>query len=174
MPSSATNEPWLHRLLAWFRRLLFRPAALTSGSALALPSGLRQDLEQLKCSGVVRDTVASATQDYSHLREVINGPGSSGDIVDDVTVLAEAEALLRDIIARAPGVDTLARVATDRQDDRPGREAAGDAILRLRDDAKPLHDAASAALRWAAGGSSEDRDRFQQCSKALCRPRKST
>ncbi len=117
--------------------------------------------------GVVVDTVARALQDFAHLQEVMMGPGARGDAVDDVTLIGEAQELLHAIIVRAPEVKTLLQVAKDRPDDKPGRSAAGAAILEVRDQGRVLHELASAALQWASSRSEEDRKQLQQCAQRL-------
>lgn len=154
-----------------------RPAQLaTSTDARAeysryasdLPEDLRAILESLKGEkGVVPDTVARALQDYSHLKTVMMGPGASTDAVDDVTLIAEAQELLRAILVRAPEVQVLSDIATKRSDDKPGRSAAGDAILVIRDQGRMLHDLASAAVQWASSRSESDREQLHECARRV-------
>jgi len=174
--SSRHQTTWWQRLFAWIRRLLGRGPALLrpapAGSrwgdyAPSLPDDLRSQLDRLSDEGVVWDTVRSAIEDYGDLREVMQGPGATADTVNDVELLAEAEDVLRSIIGRAPNVQVLVDVAGKRSADRAGREAAGDAILELRDDGKALHDTASAAIRWAASRSDRDGRHLEECAGRL-------
>ena len=80
---------------------------------------------------------------------------------------AEAATVLRGLLESAPLVSALSTVAGERQDDRRGREAAGDAMLELRDRGRSLHDVASAALAWAASQSDENGKRLQECAARL-------
>ena len=144
------------------------PSAKVSLDASELPEELQDILKSLDGErGVVADTVARALEDFLHLREVMMGPGASTDAVDDVTLIAEAQELLRAIILRAPEVKTLSEIATKRADDKAGRSSAGDAILALRDQGRVLHELASAALQWASSRSEEDRGKLQRCAQRL-------
>ena len=137
-------------------------------SAADLPDDLQEILRKLSShKGVVVDTVAHAIRDYAHLRDVMMGPGASADAVDDVTMLAEAQALLRTMIVRAPDVKTLLEIASKRSDDLPGRSSAGEAILMLRDQGRSLHELASAAMQWASSRSEEDGRRLHECAQRL-------
>ncbi len=169
---------WWRQVFAKILRLLGRrPAQLGAGQSplVALEEGvddLSADLQEIVRSlagrkGVVPDTVARALRDYRHLTKVMMGPGATADAVDDVTLIAEAEELLRAIILRAPEVATLLEVATKRADDKAGRSAAGDAILLLRDQGRTLHELASVALQWASSRSAEDREALQACAQRL-------
>lgn len=165
------------RFLDWLRAVLWPRLALTSGSALerrwgdsvgALPEDIRDQLSALPAGrGAVRDAVLSAIDDYAHLREVLLGPGATASPVDDVALLAEAEVTLRSVVGRASAVAALVAVAVRRRGDRAGREATGDAVLHLRDQARALHDAASAAIRWAASRNRSDAERLRACAERL-------
>jgi hypothetical protein len=160
------------RLLEWLRALLSPRLALSSGrwgaNADALPDDIRDQLSALPARrGAVRDAVMSAIDDYVHLRQVLLGPGATGSPVDDVALLAEAEVTLRSVVGRASSVAALVSVAIRRRGDRAGREATGDAILHLRDQARALHEAASAAIQWAASRSRRDAERLQACAQRL-------
>ncbi len=113
------------------------------------------------------DTVATAIGDWADLHDVVTGPGASTDAVADVNLLSEANECLRAIIVRAPEVKALSEIAGKRGKDRAGREAAGDAILNLRDQGQVLHALTSAALRWASSGSDEDRQRMKDAAREL-------
>jgi hypothetical protein len=133
-----------------------------------LPEDLQADLRKLAHhKGVVVDTLALAIRDYGHLREVMMGPGASVDAVDDVTMIAEAQTLLRVMITRAPDVKTLLDIAGKRSNDREGRASAGDAALALRDQGRRLHELSSAALQWAASRSDEDMRQLQERARRL-------
>ena len=138
--------------------------------AAALPEDLQVSLRSLgNEKGVVIDTVALAVRDYEHLREVMMGPGASTDAVDDVTMIAEAQTLLRTMIQRAPDVKTLLEIAGKRDNDRQGRASAGDAALVLRDQGRSLHEVSSAALQWASSRSDEDMQQLQERAATLAR-----
>jgi hypothetical protein len=144
------------------------PAGLEHDAADDLPEDLRAIVADMKGhKGVVVDTVVQALQDFRHLRQVMMGPGASSDAVDDVTLIAEAQHLLRVILLRAPEVKTLLAIATTRTDDKAGRGSAGDAILVLRDQGRLLHDLASAALQWASSRSEADREQLQACARRM-------
>lgn len=133
-----------------------------------IPEDLRDIVQSLQGEkGVVVDTVSRALQDYRHLKTVMMGPGATTDAVDDVTLIAEAQELLRAIVVRAPQVKTLSEIATKRTDDKAGRSAAGDAILVLRDQGRALHELASAALQWASSGSVSDRKQLEDCARRV-------
>lgn len=169
---------WWKRVFAEIMRLFGRQpgqlppakgvALVFDESAADLPDDLQAILQKLvNQRGVVVDTVAHAIRDYTHLREVMMGPGASADAVDDVTMIAEAQAHLRAIIVRAPEVKKLLEIASKRSDDRPGRSSAGHAILVLRDQGQDLHDLTSAALQWASSRSEDDMRRVQECAQRL-------
>ncbi|HLU68176.1 MAG TPA: hypothetical protein VKZ63_17955, partial [Kofleriaceae bacterium] len=141
-------RPWWSRLLAWLRSLLAAPRLALAApplerrwgaGAAALPGDLRDELARLDLErGAVRDAVTRAVEDHAHLREVLLAPGGAGAPVDEASLLAEAEITLRSIVARAPAVARLARIAAARALDRSGRQATGDALLHLRDQARAL------------------------------------
>lgn len=134
----------------------------------SLPEDLRETVRRLAHQkGVVIDTVTLAIRDYAHLRDVMMGPGASADAVDDVTMIAEAQALLRAMIVRAPDIKTLLEIADQRSNDRQGRASAGDAALVLRDQGRSLHEVSSAALQWASSRSEEDMRRLQERAQRL-------
>lgn len=136
---------------------------MRDAGAAELPEDLQADLRKLaEDKGVVVDTLALAVRDYSHLREVMMGPGASVDAVDDVTLIAEAQTLLRVMITRAPDVKALLDIAGKRSNDREGRASAGDAALVLRDQGRSLHELSSAALQWASSRSEEDMQQLQE------------
>lgn len=174
MPAAIT---WWRRLVAWLfpRRARRRslPDRATRSRAwqdqlASLPADLRVDLAALDLdSDAVRAAVTAAVADYVDLRDVILGPGASAAPVDDVVLIADAEATLRAIVARAPAVSSVVGVARQRSGDRPGRAAAGDALLHLRDDARALHDTASAALEWSATRSTATADRLRAAGDRL-------
>jgi hypothetical protein len=163
---------WWRRAFAHLLRLFGRrPLQLAAPSKVAqvfgsaaelLDADLQDTLKDLTDNkGVVTDTVAQAIRDHADLREVMMGPGATTDAVDDVTLIAESEAILRDIILRAPDISVLVRVASSRPHDKEGRESAGEAILGLKDEAMILHELASAALRWGASRSQEDSEHLR-------------
>jgi hypothetical protein len=158
---------WWQRLLRWLRARFGRrqlpPAPSWREQVASLPEDLRAEVAALPVdsSAAVRETVTRAVADYLHLREVLLGPGASAVAVDDAVLLGEAEATLRSIVARAPAVSALVAVAVQRGGDRRGREAAGDAVLHLRDQSRGLHETASAAIEWAASRSAGDAERLR-------------
>ena len=176
-----------HRLLAWIRGVSGWPRRLLGGPggtrlvrrgrddwgprAAELDPAVREKLDELDLErGVVRDTIQNAIEDYCDLGDVINGPnnsGSLGDVVDDVMLLADAEATLLSILERAQGVESLINIAARRRGDQAGREAAGEAILRLRDDARALATAASTALSWAGARDTAAKTKLKDCGEAL-------
>lgn len=173
-------RPWWQRLLAWLRRLQKRVLALPAAPekreagragrdelrSLSLP--VRQRLEALEdVQGAARATVDAAVQDYLHLREVLLGPGASTRALDDVEILASAEAALSYILEHAPRVWTLSNIAAQRERDRAGRQAAGEALLELDDVGKKLHDTASAAIQWASSRADEDCRRLAARAREL-------
>ncbi len=134
---------------------------------------LRDRLAELNIeAGVVRDTVKNAIADFSDLRDVLTHPANSHhnyDIIDELTLLADARATVYSIIERAQGVESLINLAARRRGAKEEREAAGEAILRLRDDARALANAATAALSWASTHSNDDRAAFFACSESLAK-----
>lgn len=173
-PLSRRVRRYLVALVSWLRRLV---AGAPPRPLLGAPSDVRDrvasldpdlasSLDHIGDSPVVRDTVAAAVADFCDLRDVVSGPGAF-DVVGDLDLVADAEAVLRDIVARAPDVSALVAVARDRRRDRAGREAAGDALLALRDRARALSEAASAALVWGSTRDRADRRRLEQCAARL-------
>ena len=168
---------WWRRLVGWLRaRLVPLRRALPPPSlerrwgegAAALPDDLREELGALTAErGAVREVVAGAVRDYSHLRAVLLGPGGGDSPVDDAAVLGEAEVTLRSIVGRAGDVAAVAAIAARREGDRAGRAAAGEAILRLRDQERVLRETASAALRWAAARDPASAERLRACADRL-------
>lgn len=172
---------WL-RITHWLRGWRSERALLTVGSrsssshsaaakvfgqpSIGLPSSILDDLEALVPyhPGVVTSTVVSALADVHDLRTLLNGP-ARGDIVEDVTILGETEALLGALVARACQVAVLAQVAGTRNDDRQAREAAGAAILELQDRQNLLETLVSSALRWASSQGSADLEHYKQCAQ---------
>jgi hypothetical protein len=169
---------WLAALIAWVHRLFGRrPRLLASAPrsgawdprARDLDAELRGQLSGLEReSGVVRDTVTRAVVDYCDLRDLIGGPGSF-DVIGDLDLLGEAEAALRDLVARAPGVSVVVGVARDRTD-RGEREAAGDALLGFCDRGRALAVVTSAALRWSASRNAVDREQLESALARLRQP----
>ena len=162
--------------IAWWRRIWARVVVLlikisppkelpASFSTADLPVDLQALYARVKrSSGLVADTVDGAIADFQHLREVVMGPGATADAVDDVTLLADAEEALREMLRMAPELQTLVELAGQRRSDRKGREATGEAMLAFRDRGRALHDLASAALQWASSRSAEDLARMQGCA----------
>ena len=156
-PVPAPRSAWWRRLLAWLfprrarrrRTLPDRATPAWQDQLASLPADLRVDLAALALdSDAVRATVTAAVADYVHLRDVLLAADAAP--IDDVVLISDAEVTLRAIVARAPSIATVVAVARQRTGERPGRAAAGDALLDLRDDARALHDTASAALEWSA------------------------
>ncbi len=171
---------WL-RITHWLRGWRLAPALLTAGSrssshsaavkvfgqpSVGLPPSTLDDLEALVPyhPGVVTSTIISALADVHDLRTLLNGP-AHGDIVEDVSILGETEALLGALIARACQVAVLAQVAGTRNDDRQAREAAGAAILELQDRQNLLKTLVSSALRWASSQASVDLEHYKECAR---------
>lgn len=168
---------WLAAIVSWLELRMGerRPRQLGGATpdwgarAATLDPELVRALDDIGDSPVVRDTVASAIAHFCDLRDVVSGPGA-GDLIDDLDLVADAEAVLREIIGRAPDVSAVVAVARERDGDRAGREAAGDALLALRDRARALGEAASAALVWGASRDRADRRRLERCAARLRRP----
>ena len=164
----------LRAIADWFRA---GPLQLTGGSSISdvfgveadqLPAELQEILIQLvESKGVVVDTLRQAIGDCFDLRRVVMGPGASVDAADDMTMLAEADEVLREIIVGAPKVQVLVEVASTRSRDRPARESAGHAILVLRDKARTLRALSSALLCWAESHSEQDREHLEGCRRSL-------
>ncbi len=172
---------WL-RFSHWLRAWRNAPALLTAGlpssarrsniatvfgtPSVGLPPSILDDLEVLVPyhPGVVTSTVISALADVHDLRTLLNGPARR-DIVEDVSILGETEALLGALIARACQVAVLAQVAGTRNDDRQAREAAGAAILELQDRQNLLKSLVSSAVRWASSQASDDLEHYKQCAR---------
>jgi hypothetical protein len=121
---------------------------------------------QLRAESVIT-IVGQAVEDYSHLSTVMTGPTGFAFELDQAVVLMEAEETLRLIVGAAPAVSTLAEVARQRGRDRRAREAAGEAVLKLQDRARVLHEAASAALQCAATHSLSDLGLLQESVERL-------
>ncbi len=161
--------------VGWWLRLWLRLLALLRGArpvkelrAARDDTPLPDDLHELYLQlagkkGLVADTMERAVEDYRHLRAVIMGPGAGIDAVDDVTMLAEAEEALREMLQRAPHLQSLVELAAGRERDRKGREATGEAMLAFGDRGRALHDLSSSALRWASSQSADDLARMQEC-----------
>jgi hypothetical protein len=161
---------WLQRWLRPLRALGPAPALVRrwGSHAAALPDDLQEQLARLPgARGAVRDAVAMGIEDHAHLRDVLLGDAAADPDFDDVALLAEAELTLRALIGRAGAVAALSAVAARRQSDRAGRQAAGEAMLELRDQARALHEAASAALRWAAAPGPATADQLRACAERL-------
>lgn len=165
------------RLSGGIKRLNSPPSQHSLSASLSATFGhnleslspeILEDLEKLAPHhpGVVTSTVSSALADYFDLRTLSDGP-ASGDIVDDVSMLAETQTLLAGLVERATEVAILAQVAGTRQDDRAAREAAGDAILELQDRERMLRALTSTALRWASSQHRDDYERYRACVEQM-------
>ena len=165
---------WLTAIVAWLGQRVSRdePRRLGAGDwgdrAASLDPELQRSLDDIGDSPVVRDTVAAAVADFCDLRDVVSGPGAF-ELIADLDLVAEAEAVLREIIERAPEVSAVVAVARQRDGDRAGREAAGDALLGLRDRGRALAETASAALVWGSSRDRGDRRRLEECAAKLRR-----
>lgn len=162
--------------MPWWRRLLLRIRALFASAPKLLPAAdvgqladdLQEALERLGSEkGAVHDAAHRAVRDFGDLREVLMGPGASDDAAADVSLLAEAEDLLRSMLQRAPEVKALATIAGERGGDKQGRAAAGEALLQLRDQGRALHELASASLLWASSKKLEDQEAMRSCAERL-------
>ncbi len=166
-----------HRLTNWIRGLFLRTRKRLVAPApwgnriVELDDELRASLAKLHIeAGVVRDTVKNAIADFFDLRDVLAANSQHHyDIVDEVTLLADARATVYSIIERAQGVESLINLAARRRGAKEEREAAGEAILRLRDDARALANVATTALSWASTHSSDDQAAFSACSEILAK-----
>lgn len=161
--------PWWQRLLLQIRALFARaPKQLPAADVGELAEDLQEALERLGTEkGAVYDAAHRAARDFGDLREVLMGPGATDDAAADVSLLADAEDVLRSMLQRAPEVKTLASIAGERDGDKQGRAAAGEALLRLRDQGRALHELASASLLWASSKKLEDQDAMRSCAERL-------
>jgi len=161
--------PWWQRILLRIRALFTRaPKQLSMGEVSELAPDLQEALRELGTEqGAAYDAAQRAVRDYCDLRDVLMGPGASDDAGEDVTLLAEAEDVLRSMLLRAPQVRTLAVVATRRSGDAQGRAAAGEALLRLRDQGRALSQLTSASLRWASSKSPADLEAMRASAASL-------
>jgi hypothetical protein len=164
--------PWWQRLLLRIRALFalqphgLLPAAETEELAEDLQDALRRLGHE---KGAVLDAAQRAVKDFADLRTVLMGPGASSDAAWDVSLLADAEDVLRSILLRAPEVKQLAAIAGARGSDKAGRAAAGEAILQLRDQGRVLHEVASASLLWASSKTLQDHEALRSCAERLQR-----
>lgn len=164
--------PWWQRLLHSIRALFAReprgllPAAKTEELADDLQDAFRRLGHE---KSAVLDAAERAVKDFGDLRTVLMGPGASSDAAWDVSLLADAEDVLRSMLLRAPEVKQLAAIAADRESDRAGRAAAGEALLQLRDQGRMLHDVASASLLWASSKTLQDQEALRSCAERLRR-----
>jgi len=149
-----------------------RPRQLAAAKVEAQMETLAEDLQDALRAlghdkGAVLDTAQRAVSDYSDLRDVLMGPGASSDAAEDVTLLAEAEDVLRSMLTRAPHVKTLAAIAARRSTDKQGREAAGEALLKLRDQGRALQELTSASLLWASSKSRAHHEQMHACAERM-------
>ncbi len=161
--------PWWQRFLLRIRALFVRaPKQLPMGDVSELAVDLQEALRELGSEkGAVYDAAQCAVHDYRDLRDVLMGPGASDDVGADVTMLAEAEDVLRSMLLRAPQVKALTAIASRRGGDTSGRAAAGEALLQLRDQGRTLSKLASASLLWASSQSPEHQEAMQRCAARL-------
>lgn len=162
--------PWWQRLLARIRALIDRaqPARLPAAKTEELADDLRVALRELGTEkSAVLDAAERAVRDFSDLRTVLMGPGASHDAAWDVSLLADAEDVLRSMLSRAPAVKQLSALASERVADKAGRAAAGEALLQLRDQGRLLHEVASASLLWASSKSRADQEALRSCAERL-------
>ncbi len=169
--------PWWRRLLLRIRALFVREPKpllgreskqLRPAQILELADDLQQALLRLgNEKSAVLDAATRAVRDFGDLRTVLMGPGATSDAAEDVTLLADAEDVLRSILIRAPEVKTLAAIAAERGGDKAGRAAAGEALLKLRDQGRLLHDLTSASLLWASSRSLADQENMRSCAERL-------
>jgi len=162
--------PWWRRLLIRIRAL-FAPeprALLPAAETESLAEDLQDALRRLgREKSAVLDAATRAVKDYGDLRDVLMGPGASSDAAWDVSLLADAEDVLRSMLLRAPEVKQLTAIAADRGSDKAGRAAAGEALLQLRDQGRILHDVASASLLWASSKTRRDQEALRSCAERL-------
>ncbi len=161
--------PWWQRFLLHIRALFERtPKQLPMGDVSELAVDLQEALRELGTEkGAVYDSAQCAVRDYADLRDVLMGPGASDDAGADVTLLAEAEDVLRSMLLRAPQVKALTAIASRRGGDAQGRAAAGEALLQLRDQGRALSKLTSASLLWASSQSREHQEEMQRCASVL-------
>ncbi|MCP4449398.1 MAG: hypothetical protein GY811_29300 [Myxococcales bacterium] len=161
--------PWWQRLLLRIRALFqSEPKQLPAASLDELAVDLQEAMSRLATEkGAVLDAAQRAVADFGDLRSVLMGPGASSDAAEDVSVLAEAEDVLRSMLTRAPEVQALAAIAGKRGSDKAGRAAAGEALLQLRDQGRYLHELASASLLWASSKSLEDLEKMRSCAERV-------
>lgn len=130
-----------------------RLAVAAQGGASPLPRSIDRGVAELPSDlePAIRGLVDDAVEDFTHLHELISDPDLKSSFGrDHQALLAEAEAVLVDLLRRAPLVSRVQRLASRRADDEEGKSAAASALARLERQAKALHDAASAALQLAA------------------------
>lgn len=162
--------PWWQRLLLRIRALFRREprALLPAAETEELADDLQDALRRLgREKSAVLDAAERAVKDFSDLRTVLMGPGASSDAAWDVSLLADAEDVLRSMLMRAPEVKQLAAIAAERGSDRAGRAAAGEALLQLRDQGRVLHEVASASLLWASSKDPQDQEALRSCAERL-------
>lgn len=97
----------------------------------------------------LRSLVDGALADYVHLLELSGEMTKQGA---DRGLRADAEAVMAELLVRAPQVSRLLAMSAERIEDRAGQAAAAAAMAGLRRRAEALHDVASAALQLAARG----------------------
>lgn len=136
-------------------RLLAERLAIAAQSpdAKPLPRSIDRGLAELPADidPEIRELLDSAVEDYAHLHEIVSDPTLASNLGrDDTALLHGAEAVLLDVLKRAPLVSRVKRLASRRDDDPNGQAAADAAQARLRRQTDALHDAASAALQLAA------------------------
>tara|TARA_R110002096_G_scaffold16898_12_gene58116 strand:+ start:61029 stop:61550 length:522 start_codon:yes stop_codon:yes gene_type:complete len=162
--------PWWHRLLLRIQAFFAREprAFLPAAKPEDLPEDLQEALRRLgNEKSAALDAASRAVKDFGDLRTVLMGPGASSDAAWDVSLLADAEDVLRSMLLRAPEVRQLAAIAGDRGSDKAGRAAAGEALLQLRDQGRVLHEVASASLLWASSKTLQDQEALRLCAERL-------
>ena len=124
----------------------------------ALPDSLMQSMSNLPpdLDPEVQALVNGSIEDFLHLHDLISDPLIAADQGSEHEALHhEATEVLTEVLHRAPLISRLTRVASKRNDDPKGQAAAKQALARLRKQADALHEAASAALLFAASASGD-------------------
>ncbi len=139
--------------------------AAQSPDAKPLPRSIDRGLAELPADihPEIRELVDSAVEDYAHLHEIVSDPTLASNLgSDDTALLLGSEAVLIDVLKRAPLVSRVKELASRRGDDPSGQAAAEAAEGRLRRQTEALHDAASAALQLVACEGSDAADELRE------------
>jgi hypothetical protein len=134
-----------------------------------VPDGLIIALESLPKSlpDRVGHTLKEGLENYCHLREVLTDESIASSPVDNEAMLAEAEATLMKMTRRARVVTKVVALAERRSNDEAAARSAQDALEGFERHGLALHEAASAAIQYAATESREDASRLREHAENL-------